>query len=101
MKTPDYIAELHSYLKGFCIAFCLTLLPFALVAFRVTDLGTTLWVIALCALLQIVAQFRYFLHIDLSRQKREDLLLILFSAANLAIMCAGTLWIITSLEMRM
>jgi len=40
------------------------------------------------------------LHISL-RQKREDLLLLIFSALILSIMLAGTLWIMASLALRM
>jgi cytochrome o ubiquinol oxidase operon protein cyoD len=57
--------------------------------------------IAICGLAQVVVQFRYFLHINLSLQKREDLLLILFSVLLLAIMAGGTIWIMANLAHRM
>ena len=50
---------------------------------------------------QIIIQVRYFLHIDLSRQKREDLQLILFSLLLLTVMAGGTIWIMGSLAGRM
>ncbi len=43
----------------------------------------------------------FFLHIDLSRQKREDLQLILFAVLLLAIMALRTNWIVSSLSKRM
>jgi cytochrome o ubiquinol oxidase operon protein cyoD len=60
-----------------------------------------LWIIGFAAVLQILAQLRFFLHIDLSRQKREDLQLILFSLLLLSIMAGGTIWIMGDLSQRM
>ena len=63
-----------------------------------TDL---LGVVAACAVAQVACQIAFFLHIDLTRQKREDLLLILFTVLLLIIMIGGTLWIMWSLYARM
>jgi cytochrome o ubiquinol oxidase subunit IV len=60
-----------------------------------------LWIVGVTAVLQILAQLRFFLHIDLSRQKREDLQLILFSLLLLSIMVGGTIWILSNLSQRM
>lgn len=57
--------------------------------------------IAVFALAQIVVHVRFFLHIDLSGQKREDLQLILFTVLLLAIMSGGTIWIMANLYTRM
>ena len=98
---PSFRAELRTYFIGFSLALLLTLLPFALVAWGDFTTSVVLYFIAICALLQVVVQFRFFLHIDLSRQKREDLQLILFSALLLAIMAGGTIWIMANLAHRM
>ncbi len=50
---------------------------------------------------QVVAQVGWFLHIDLSRQKREDLQLILFSTLILILMAGGTIWVLADLARRM
>ena len=55
----------------------------------------------IAALVQIVVHMRFFLHVDLSRQKREDLQLILFTVLLLALMGGGTIWILTDLAARM
>lgn len=57
--------------------------------------------IGVCAFAQIVVHFRYFLHIDLSASRREDLQLILFAAMIIALMVGGGLWIMVSLGQRM
>ena len=58
-------------------------------------------VIAVLVLVQVLVHLRYFLHIDFSRQKREDLQLILFSALILLLMAGGTLWVLANLAERM
>lgn len=83
------------------LALILTLIPFGVVAWSGWSSSAALWLIAGFALVQIVVHFRFFLHIDLSRQKREGLQFILFTVLLLAIMASGTIWIMASLQMRM
>ncbi|SEQ90824.1 cytochrome o ubiquinol oxidase operon protein cyoD [Nitrosomonas sp. Nm51] len=101
MNDLDYRRELRDYLIGFGLAFTLTVGPFAIVAWGGLDRPTLLIFLGACALVQITVHFRFFLHIDLSRQKREDLQLILFSVLLLIIMAIGTIWIMGNLAMRM
>ena len=63
--------------------------------------GLAIILITLCALAQLVVQLRYFLHLDLSEQKREDLHLVLFTVLLLGIMSIGTIWILGNLAIRM
>ena len=72
-------------------------MPFTLVAWGGLGTAATLRLTAAFALVQVIVQLRYFLHIDLSRQKREDLHLILFSTLLLALMAGGTIWILANL----
>jgi len=97
----NYYRELRSYLIGFILALTLTIVPFALVAWGDFSSHVTLTVIIVLGLIQVVVHFRFFLHIDLSRQKREDLQLILFSVLLLMIMGVGTVWIMANLAHRM
>jgi cytochrome o ubiquinol oxidase operon protein cyoD len=100
-NKPDFEQEVRFYLIGFSLALLLTLIPFALVAWAELPTSVALLFIAICGLAQVVVQFRYFLHINLSQQKREDLLLILFSVLLLLIMAGGTIWIMANLAHRM
>lgn len=100
-QEAEYRRERRSYVVGFLLALLLTAVPFALVYWSAASVVGVLAAIAACALLQIVVHFRFFLHIDLSRQKREDLELILFSTLILAIMIGGTIWIMANLATRM
>jgi cytochrome o ubiquinol oxidase operon protein cyoD len=100
-QKQEYARELRSYIVGFGLALLLSIIPFALVAWGGGARIISLWIIAAFALVQIIVHFRFFLHIDLSGQKREDLQLILFSALLFAIMAGGTIWIMNNLHMRM
>ena len=101
MTDPDYRRDARLYLAGFGLALTLTLIPFALVHWGLMQGRALAIAIAVLAVAQIVVHLRFFLHIDLSRQKREDLQLILFTVLLLAIMALGTLWIMGNLATRM
>ena len=100
-EERSFEQEVRGYLVGFFLAFLLTGIPFALVAWGQLPSAVALLLVLVCGLTQMVVQFRYFLHLDFTRQKREDLLLILFSTLLLAIMAGGTVWIMANLAHRM
>ena len=96
-----YSQELRSYISGFVIALMLTCLAFAMVHWSVLPHFWLLCAIGALALLQMIVHFHFFLHIDFSKQKREDLQLILFSTLILILMVGGTIWILYNLAARM
>ena len=100
-RDAEYRRELRSYRIGYAVAIALTAIPFTLVALGGLATATVLIVIAAFALMQIVVHFRFFLHIDLSQSKRDDLQLILFTTLIICVMVGGTLWILFNLRMRM
>ena len=104
MSTSDdreYRADLRSYLIGLGLAVVLSAIPFAAIAFGRYSQRTAFIIIAACAIVQIPTHFRFFLHIDLSRSKRDDLQLILFSTLIVVLMIGGTIWILGNQKMRM
>lgn len=96
----DYWNELVTYLIGYIASMVLTIAAFAVYILEL-ETWTSVVLIGLLGMAQLVVQFRFFLHIDLSKQKREDLQLILFSTLLLAIMAGGTIWIVANLATRM
>ena len=97
MSDPrEYASELRIYLTGLLLALVLSVIPFAFVAFHGASRPILLWIIGACAIPQVIAHFRCFLHIDLSRQKRDDLQLILFSTMIVILMVGGTIWIMAN-----
>ena len=94
-------SELKSYALGFVVSLLLTVGAFAAL---LSDLPTVWKILLICvaALLQIGTHMRRFLHLDFSGgQSEEDLLLVLFSVALLAIMAGGTWYIMSDLGGRM
>ena len=58
-----------SYIVGFVLAVILTAIPFALVATHALAPSTTMLVIAVAAVLQILVHLRFFLHLTSSRRR--------------------------------
>ena len=99
--TPKERDERLFYLIGLVLSVLLTVAAFAVVVLGILPNGWAIPAIVVLALAQIVVQVRFFLHIDFSRQKREDLQLLLFTILLLGIMAFGTLWIMANLASRM
>ena len=90
-----------TYIAGFVLAAVLTVAAFLAAASGRLASRTALATVAVFGVIQLLVHVRCFLHIDLSRQKREDLQLLLFSALLLAIMVGGTVWIMGNLAAHM
>ena len=100
-KAAEKRKEQLSYAFGFGYALLLTVPLFASVAFDWLDRSTLLWITGVAAILQIVVHFRFFLHIRLKGQTKEDLQLILFTTLVMGVMGLGTIWVIFNLMSRM
>ena len=100
-REDDYRSELGSYVTGLVLAVTLSAVAFVCVGWHLLPRLSLLWLIGGAAVLQIVAHFRFFLHIDLSKSKRDDLQLILFSTLIAILMVGGTIWIILNQYHRM
>lgn len=93
--------ELRDYVVGLVLALGFSGAAFALVAWAAWPARTMLGAVAVLAVLQLIAHFRFFLHIDLKKSHRDDLQLILFTAVIIGLMVAGSLWIILNQNQRM
>jgi cytochrome o ubiquinol oxidase subunit IV len=100
-KADAYRHDLRGYQTGFALAAILTIVPFALVATGTLSTIAVLWVIGVLGLVQIAVHVRYFLHVDLSPEKREEFSLMVFSGSMLVLMIAGMLWILFNMNVRM
>ncbi|WP_341713935.1 cytochrome C oxidase subunit IV family protein [Erythrobacter sp.] len=93
--------ELRDLVLGLSSAAILTALSFAVVIFKPVGHGWMLGGLGLLAIVQIAAQFRFFLHIDLRKSHRDDLQLILFTALVVSLMVAGSICILFDQHARM
>lgn len=92
---------LKPYLIGFALAVILTAIPFGLVATGALPRETTLIIIAILAVAQIIVHLVYFLHIDFRTTPRENLFALAFALVLIFIMVGGSLWIMFDLYNRM
>ncbi|XSG83290.1 MAG: cytochrome o ubiquinol oxidase subunit IV [Methyloligella sp. ZOD6] len=89
------------YLFGLVLALILTAVPFGLVYAGALDRSTTLIVIAVLAVAQILVHLRFFLHIGLDSTPAENLAVMAFAIVLMCIMVGGSLWIMFDLDWRM
>ena len=101
VDREGYRRELRTYLIGFGLALVLTVVPFTMIVLGGMGGGVTLAVVGALAIVQVVVHLRFFMGLDLSERKREDLDLILFSTLVLLIIVLGTVWIMGNLALRM
>ncbi|MGH6737207.1 MAG: cytochrome o ubiquinol oxidase subunit IV [Methyloceanibacter sp.] len=93
--------SIRPYLIGLGLALLLTAIPFTLVAMGALPRFTTLVIIAVAALLQILVHLRFFLHIGFVSTPRENLIALAFAAVLICIMLGGSFWIMFDLYYRM
>ena len=94
-------AETLPYVVGYGLSLLLTCVAFGLVWQHVLSGHAALFVVLGLALVQMLVHFRCFLHIDLRRNSRPDLQLLLFSSMIVALMVGGTLVVLFNLHHRM
>ena len=94
-------AALRSYAVGYAGSLALTAAAFAAVRWPSFASRTTFGIVLALGFVQMVVQFRCFLHIGLKRSSRHDLQLILFTALIIALMASGTLVLLFNLKGRM
>lgn len=101
MKTAAQQRDQKNYFIGGVLSVILTVIAFSSVLLLDLARSTTLTIIGVAAVAQMIVQLRFFLHIDLKQKNREDLYLILFTLLLLGLMAGGTLWIMGDLMERM
>lgn len=93
--------DLITYVIGYALALTLTCLAFGVVYWRWFAAQTAFGLVLGLALVQALAHFRCFLHVDLKRSARDDRQLILFSTLIVLLMVGGTLVVLFNLRTRM
>lgn len=91
----------RSYLTGFVISAVLTIIPFAMVMMGDFSDTLTIAVIVSFAVVQIVVQMIYFLHLHPKSEGGWNLLAFLFTAIILVIVISGSLWVMHHLDSNM
>ena len=97
-----YHFSAKGYLIGFVLSVLLTAIPFWLVMGKVLPTpGTTAAVILGFAAVQIVVHMIYFLHMNAKIEGGWSMLALIFTAALVLIMLAGSIWVMYHLNTNM
>lgn len=92
---------MQSYLIGFLLSLALTLIPFGLVMYPGFSREIILQAITAIAILQILVQLLYFLHLNPRTDEGWNLLAFVFTAVIIIILVGGSLWIMHHLNHNM
>ncbi len=93
--------ETLTYVAGYGLALLLTLAAFGLAYLQLLSGSRAFYTILGLGLVQMLVHFRCFLHVDLQRSARADLVLLLFTSLITALMVGGTLVVLFNLRHRM
>ncbi|GAA0510353.1 cytochrome o ubiquinol oxidase subunit IV [Tatumella terrea] len=93
--------SLKSYITGFILSIILTGIPFWMVMEGSAEKSTTLVVVVLCAVVQVIVHLVCFLHLDRKSEGGWNLVAIVFSAIIILIVVVGSLWIMWNLNYNM
>lgn len=90
------------YIVGFVASLILTVIPFVLAGIEILPKGATYGVFVICAIIQVLVHFSYFLHMEArTEQGRWNLLSLVFSAIVVLIVIVGSIWIMWNLNINM
>ena len=104
MQTTAHGASQGSsrgYLLGFALSLLLTLVSFGLVMDGIYSTSVTLALIVTAALLQILVQMHFFLHLDHSSSQRWNVMVLIYTLIIIAFLVGGSLWIMHNTTIRM
>ena len=100
-STGAYRGSFKSYATGFIFSIVLTAIAFGLVMSGEASRKVMLWGICSAGIVQILVHLHYFLHLDVSSEKRWNSLALLFTFLIMTIFVGGTLWVMYTLNYRM
>lgn len=90
-----------SYTVGFVLSVVLTVIPFALVLSGALSQAATVFCVFAAAIVQIVVQLHYFLHLDRSSGMYWNVLSLVFTVLIMTLFIGGSIWVMYSLHYRM
>ena len=93
--------DLRSYIIGFVLSLALTLEAYALVTSGLYSAGVTVTLILLLAIIQLLVQLFFFLHLDRAIRAPWNIVMLLFMGMVVAIVVFGSLWIMQNLNYHM
>ncbi|MCG9695457.1 cytochrome o ubiquinol oxidase subunit IV [Shewanella sp. Isolate11] len=90
----DLAASIKSYVTGFVLSVVLTGIPFWAVMTHSLERSTTLAVVLVLAIVQIIVHLKYFLHLDFSKEGKINTFSFMFTALVIVMVVGLSVWII-------
>lgn len=91
----------RSYVTGFIISVILTVIPFWLVMDHTLERESLILTISVLAVIQIVVQLMFFLHMNSRSEGGWNMIAFLFTVLIILILVIGSLWIMFHLNHNM
>lgn len=99
MSDPRYMKKYYSYIVGFVLSVITTFLAYYFVVNEVWPNEVLVYVVLAIAVVQLVVQVVFFLHIG--RGSKWKLITFLFTVLIIAIVVVGSIWIMHNLNYNM
>lgn len=96
--TQPSHGSVKSYIVGFILSVILTVIPFWMVMTSAFSKPVLLVSILVLAVVQIVVQLVYFLHMDRSSEEGWNMIAFVFTVIIVAILVIGSLWVMFHLN---
>ena len=93
--------SVKSYMIGFVLSIILTAIPCGLVMYPSLPKNLTVLIVVAMAVIQVVVHLVYFLHMDRSKEQRNNVSTFLFTAMVIALLVGLSLWIMFSIHVEM
>lgn len=93
-------SDRNSYVIGFCLSLLLTLSAYFTVSNQILNGGFLVAAVLGLAVLQLIVQLSFFLHLWQEAKPRWNLLLVLTTLGIIFIILAGSVWIMNNLNNR-
>ncbi|WP_049621560.1 cytochrome o ubiquinol oxidase subunit IV [Frateuria defendens] len=90
-----------SYIVGFILSLVLTVLSFGAVMSGAVPKGLVLPAIVVLCVAQLIVQLVFFLHMGTSPDERDNTAIFLFTMLIIAIVVAGSLWVMHNANVNM
>lgn len=90
-----------SYLIGFVLSVVLTAIPFGVVMHPTFSKSTTLMIVLVTAIVQVLVHLKYFLHLDSSPEQRDSVLSWWFAVLVIVLLVGLSVWIMFSIHTAM
>lgn len=93
--------QMRSYIIGFILSIILTILPYYMVVNHLFEREALLGAIVILAILQLLVQLIFFLHLGDESKPRWNLITFVFAIIVVGVVVFGSIWIMNNLDYNM